>query len=77
MMTASVELSPSLSLGRVTKLFDFEPPTRGISGRPYDISPIDGRFLITKPTAASSDEVVNISVVLNWLEELKRVVPTE
>ena len=32
MMAASVTLSPSLSLGRVTKLFDWEKPPRGISG---------------------------------------------
>ena len=49
MMAASVTLSPGLSLGRVTKLFDWEKPPRGISGRAYDISPVDGRFLMTKP----------------------------
>ena len=75
MMAASVKLSPSLSLGRVTKLFDWEKPPRGTSGRRYDISPVDGRFLMTKPATAGSDGAINISVVLNWFEELRERVP--
>ena len=71
MMAASVTLSPSLNLGRVTKLFDWEKPPRGITGRVYDLSPVDGRFLMTKPAATGSDETGNISVVLNWVEGLK------
>jgi serine/threonine-protein kinase len=71
MMAASVTLSPSLSLGRVTKLFDAEKPPRGQSGQRYDISPVDGRFLMTKPATAGLDGAINISVVLNWFEELK------
>ena len=76
MMVASVTLSPGLRLGRVTKLFDGEKPPSGISGRRYDISPVDGRFLMTQPAAQGPDGAINISVVLNWHEELKRLVPT-
>jgi hypothetical protein len=78
MMAASVKLSPSLTLGRVTKLFDSERPSRVATGtgRAYDISPLDGRFLMTKPAAKGSDGVIDISVVLNWTEELKRLIPT-
>ena len=76
MMIASVILSPGLRLGRVTKLFDGEKPPSGISGRRYDISPVDGRFLMTQPAAQGPDGAINISVVLNWHEELKRLVPT-
>jgi hypothetical protein len=75
MMAASVELSPSLTLGRVTKLFDWEKPQRGPAGMPYDVSPVDGRFLLTNPVTEGSDGEINISVVLNWFEELKRLVP--
>ena len=75
MMAASVALSPGLSLGRVTKLFDGEKPPRGTSGRPYDISPIDGRFLMTKPATDASSGAINISVVLNWFEALRERVP--
>ena len=76
MMAASVELSPSLSLGRVTKLFDFARPPRGPAGMVYDVSPVDGRFLVTERATAGSNGLINISVVLNWFEELKRLVPT-
>jgi serine/threonine-protein kinase len=71
MMAASVTLSPSFSLGRVTKLFDWRKPPRGISGRPYDISPLDGRFLLIKPAKENPHAVIGISVVLNWFEELR------
>jgi hypothetical protein len=74
-MAASVQLSPILSLGHVTKLFDWEKPPRGLSGRRYDISPVDGRFLMTKSASAGSDSVVDISVVLNWFQELRERVP--
>ena len=74
MMAASVKLAPSLSLGRVTKLFDWARPPCG--ARPYDVSPVDERFLMTKPAAEGSAGAINISVVLNWTEELKRLVPT-
>jgi hypothetical protein len=75
MMAASVKLSPGLSLGRVTKLFDWEKPPRGVSERPYDISPVDGRFLVTKHATTGADGAINISVVLNWFEELRERVP--
>jgi serine/threonine-protein kinase len=75
-MAASVTLSPGLTLGRVRKLFDWEKPPVGVSARPYDISPVDGRFLITRPATTGSDGAINISVVLNWFEELKQHVPT-
>ena len=75
MMAASVTLSPSLTLGRVTKLFDWEKPIRGLSGMVYDISPVDRRFLMTKAVTRGSDGAINISVVLNWFEELRERVP--
>jgi eukaryotic-like serine/threonine-protein kinase len=75
MRVVSVKLSPELSVGRATKLFDWVPPPRGISGRPYDVSPIDGRFLMIKSAAPREEGTINISVVLNWTEELRQRVP--
>ena len=75
MMAASVTLSPSLILGRVTRLFEWEKPPRGPSGTPYDVSPLDGRFLLEKPVT-DGPSGVNISVVLNWFEELRERVPS-
>jgi len=39
----------------------------------YDISPDGERFLMTK---SAVQEAAQINVVLNWFEELKRLVPT-
>jgi serine/threonine-protein kinase len=71
MMAASVKLSPELKLGGVTKLFTWQKPPAGVSGRLYDISPIDGRFLMTKPATDSSPGPTYVSVILNWLERLR------
>jgi len=75
MMAASITLSPRLSLGSVTKIFDWVRPTPGITGRLYDISPVDGRFIITRPASTVSDTTTHVSVVLNWFEELRQRVP--
>jgi hypothetical protein len=45
------------------------PPT--ITGRTYDISRLDGRFIIAKPVTSSEDRTLNVSVVLNWFTELE------
>jgi hypothetical protein len=38
-------------------------------------SPVDGRFLMLKPAAEGSPGPTYVSVILNWLEELKQRVP--
>ena len=43
-----------------------------VRGRSYDIAP-DGRFLVIQPHADSVPNRLNI--ILNWFEELKRLVP--
>jgi serine/threonine protein kinase len=73
MMAASVSLSPTLAVGSVKKLFDWEKPSRGVSGRPYDVSPVDGRFLVTKSVLPTSSGGIDVSVVLNWQHELTRL----
>jgi Tol biopolymer transport system component len=77
MMAASVTLSPSPKLGSVTKLFDGNKPAAGISGVPYDISPLDGRFIMTQLAAAAGGGPTHVSVILNWSEELKAKVPVK
>ncbi len=72
MMAVPIELTPTLRVGRAMKLFDFAMPQRGISGRPYDVSETDGRFLITEPPLFQTvTETIDASVVLNWFEELR------
>jgi hypothetical protein len=73
-MAATVKLSPDLSLGNVSKLFDWEKPPALRAGRLYDMSPLDGRFLMTKPVArVPESNSTPVWVVLNWLEELRQI----
>ena len=75
-MAAAVELGESMVVGDVTEVLSgMRSPGLPVGGRPYDISPIDGRFLISKPLAPA--ETSNITVVLNWSQELERLVPIE
>ena len=52
----------------------------GVGVTPYDVDPVTGRFLMTKPIiaadASEADIGPHVKVVLNWFEELKRRVPT-
>ncbi len=43
----------------------------------YDVSPDDQRFLMLKPVEQEDAPLTEINVVLNWSEELKRLVPTK
>jgi hypothetical protein len=48
-------------------LFDWTQPPASRSGAPYDVSPLDGRFLMIKALGARDDEPTNVSVILNSL----------
>ena len=67
MMAVVVTTEPDLELGRPTKLFDWAPPNASRSGTPYDVSPLDGRFLMIKALGARNDETTYVSVILNSL----------
>jgi hypothetical protein len=41
----------------------------------YDVSPDGQRFLMLKPADQAEASPTQINVVLNWFEELKRLVP--
>jgi len=46
--------------------------------RSYDISPDGTRFLlIESPNTGSEADTVGLTVVLNWAEELKRLLPIQ
>jgi serine/threonine-protein kinase len=75
MRAVPLKFSPDLSVGPATKLFDTQRPSPSVSGRPYDVSPVDGRFLITKATTQGWERTVTVSVVLNWFEDLTARVP--
>ena len=75
MMVVSVETELAFRPGRPEVLFEGRyVNSRIISGNPYyDISPDGQRFLMIKDIEGRTGQ---INVVLNWFEELKRLVPT-
>jgi serine/threonine-protein kinase len=75
MMSVPIILSPELKIGRPTKLFDWTRPANVITARPYDISRVDGRFLMGRPVSASALPPIDISVVIDWFEELRMLLP--
>jgi hypothetical protein len=60
-------------------LFEVNYAVDGLSDRyrpNYDVMP-DGRFVMVKAVGREGEEdPTQINVVLNWFEELKRLVPT-
>jgi serine/threonine protein kinase len=75
MMAASITFSPNPTVGSITKLFDWIKPTPRRAGTPYDVSPLDGRFLMAQPVTRIAGGPTHVSVVLNWTDELKRLIP--
>ena len=72
MMAVSIQTESGFRADRPQLLFEGSYRTDA-SGLPrYDVSP-DGRFLVV----SAQDTEVQIHVVLNWFEELKRLVPTD
>ena len=67
---------PSLVVGTPEQLFDWRYFLQFGLRRHHDVSP-DGRLLVINTTRASDGEATGteINVVLNWFEELKRLVP--
>ena len=80
MMAVPVALEPTFtSGGRPRKLFRFAGVYR-MSGTAtaYDIHPDGKRFvMVSESEGAISARRQQINVVLNWTEELKRLVPTK
>jgi eukaryotic-like serine/threonine-protein kinase len=72
-----VTSAPTFAPGRSVRLFDGSAYVGGGahgSGRTYDVSPDASRFLMIK--IGSADRApAPLVVVLNWFEELRRLVP--
>jgi len=72
MVAVPVRASPTFRAERPKTLFSGRYLAAG-SGWNYDVAP-DGRFLMIKDVEADRAST-NLAVVLNWTEELKRLVP--
>ena len=78
-MRVGVEKAASWSATTPTMIIKEEyvtlPP--GNPGRNYDIAPDGKRFLMIKPGSAQETAPPSITVIQNWGEELKRLVPSK
>ena len=72
MMTVEITTHPTLSPGKPSLLFEGQYARSGQARADYDVTPDGQRFLMMMDEATGSE----INVVLNWFEELKRLVPT-
>ena len=72
-MVVSISTEPQFSPGVPQVLF--EGPYNNVPDLSYDVA-LDGRFLVLQPEFDDSN-VKELHVVLNWFEELKRLVPAE
>ncbi len=72
MMVVAVELGPTFTQGTPQMLFD--GMSGGLAGRPNFAVTADGqRFVMVKE---EEEGAAQVTFVLNWFEELKRLVPT-
>ena len=73
MMAADIDTRSSFSAGKPKSLFQGLYQPTPIFEANYDVAP-DGRFLMIKP-GGEEQAPTQVNVVLNWFEELKRLVP--
>ena len=73
-----VQTESSFAAGNAKELFGgYYAPREGAPGRTYDISPDGERFLMIKESGSGETSSIEFILVLNWFEELKRLVPTD
>ncbi|MFZ2145978.1 MAG: protein kinase [Sedimentisphaerales bacterium] len=73
MIAGTIETKPEFRVTRYEVLFE-APYLCQVNRVDYDVAP-DGRFLMIQ--APQEPAPVSVNVVLNWFEELKRLVPVE
>ncbi len=71
----SIKTEPTFTAGSPEVLFTGRYTT-SLAVTNYDISPDGQRFLMIKAAEEEEGQQGQINVVLNWFEELKRLVPT-
>ena len=76
MMAVDIATQPSFTAGKPRLLFEGRYEPTPATAPNYDVSPDGQRFLMLKPSEAGDAAPTQINVVLNWFEELKRLVPT-
>ncbi len=77
-MAVEITTEPAFAAGTPRLLFNagWEVPAPGGQAN-YDVSSDGQRFLMIQASQEQQEPVTQINVVLNWFEELKRLVPTD
>jgi serine/threonine protein kinase/Tol biopolymer transport system component len=76
LMAVEITTQAGFSAGTPIMLFEGQyQPSPNPQTNNYDVSPDGQRFLMLKPSAAQEVAPMQINVVLNWFEDLKRRVP--
>jgi serine/threonine-protein kinase len=76
MMAVDISMQSAFTFGKPRMLFEGPYEPTPITYPNYDVSPDGQRFLMLKPVGQERTAPTQINVVLNWTEELKRLVPT-
>jgi eukaryotic-like serine/threonine-protein kinase len=76
MMAVDITTQPNFSAGKPKVLFEGKYEATLVSDANYDVSPDGQRFLMLKRSQTEETAPTQINVVLNWHEELKRLVPS-
>ena len=78
MMAADISTQAGFTAGKPRQLFEsrYRMNAVGQADANYDVSSDGQRFLMLKPVEQEHAAPTQINVVLNWTEELKRLVPT-
>ena len=76
-MKVTISTEPTLTVGTPERLFDGDYLAATGTTRPWDLTPDGQRFVIIKADPVSAQNSPEITVVLNWFEELKRLVPID
>ncbi len=75
MMAADVQTRPGFSARKPKAIFAKPYRLSPVTIPNYDVSADGQRFLMVKPSQSAEASPTQIDVVLNWFEELKRLVP--
>ena len=76
-MVVDVQTEPSFAGTRPRTLFE-RPFGQTYPARNYDVAPDGRRFvMVTQPDQFEAQPVTRLNIVLNWVEELNRLVPTD
>ncbi len=74
-LAVPISTGPTLTAGASTLVFEGPYVPMSPNTRAFDVTP-DGRFILVKSENTDSNAAATVVVVQNWLEELKRLVPT-